>query len=220
MNENNANIKDENKEVITPFCSSRFLMSKELFYEFGSVNYNGSKKVFLICLCLVASLIGMYILAGDDDVIFGYCIFISCLMLSTYFRTNKSIEISYEQNLISEGKESTLNHELFEDKIVSYVNERKREYSYHQITELFETKNFILLHIKHNFYITIEKSSLNASVDDVKTFLLNKCTLVKKKKFINCTNDKKCSLMYLIALVVACVAGMIAALVMKITSVF
>ena len=30
MNENNANIKDENKEVKTPFCSSRFLMNKEL----------------------------------------------------------------------------------------------------------------------------------------------------------------------------------------------
>lgn len=70
---------------------------------------------------------------------------------------------------------------FFEDKIVSHVDELKREYFYHQITKFFETKNFILLHLQHNLHVTIEKNNLNASVDEVKAFLMNKCTLVKKK---------------------------------------
>ena len=113
-------------------------------------------------------------------------------MILIYFRTRKSINIGYERMVISEGKEMTLNYELFEDKIVSHVDELKREYFYHQITKFFETKNFILLHLQHNLHITIEKNNLNASVDEVKAFLMNKCTPVKKKKFINCANDKKC----------------------------
>ena len=141
-------------------------------------------------------------------------------MLLTYFRTKKSIKINYERNLISAGKESTLNYELFEDKIVSHVDELKREYFYHQITKFFETKNFILLHLQHNLYITIEKNNLNAGVDEVKAFLTSKCALVKKEEFINCANDKRWSLVFLIAQIVVSVIGMIVGLVLKVNHLF
>lgn len=122
--------------------------------------------------------------------------------------------------MISAGKESILNYELFEDKIVSHIDELKREYFYHQITKFFETEKFILLHLQHNLHITLEKSNLNASVDEVKSFLMNKCTLIKKKKFINCSNDKIWSLMFLIALIVVSVIGTVVGLVLKMNSIF
>ena len=62
--------------------------------------------------------------------------------------------------------------------------------------------------------------NLNASVDEVKAFLMNKCTLVKKKKFINCANDKKWSLVFLIALIVVSVVGMILGLVLKLNNLY
>ena len=220
MDENNVNVDVENEEVKRPIYSSKFLMNKELFYDFCSVSYNRTKKIFLIFFCLVAYLIGINLLIGNYDIVIVVGPFMSFLMVLIYFRTEKSIKINYERNLISAGKESTLNYELFDDKIVSHVDELKREYFYHQITKFFETKNFILLHLQHNLHITIEKNNLNASVDEVKNFLMKKCTLVKKKKFINCANDKKWSLVFLIALIVVSIIGIVVGFVLKINSIF
>ena len=220
MDENNVNVDVENEEVKRPIYSSKFLMNKELFYDFCSVSYNRTKKIFLIFFCLVAYLIGINLLIGNYDIVIVVGPSMSFLMALLYFRTEKSIKINYERNLISAGKESTLNYELFDDKIILHVDELKREYFYHQITKFFETKNFILLHLQHNLHITIEKNNLNASVDEVKIFLMNKCTLVKKKKFINCANDKKWSLVFLIALIVISIIGIVVGFVLKINSIF
>lgn len=220
MDENNVNVDVENEEVKRPIYSSKFLMNKELFYDFCSVSYNRTKKTFLIFFCLVAYLIGINLLIGNYDIVIVYSPFMSFLMVLLYFWTEKSIKINYERNLISAGKESTLNYELFDDKIILHADELKREYFYHQITKFFETKNFILLHLQHNLHITIEKNNLNASVDEVKIFLMNKCTLVKKKKFINCANDKKWSLVFLIALIVVSIIGIVVGFVLKINSIF
>lgn len=216
MNENNSNVNVEDEQVKSPIYGSTFLMDKVLFYDFCSVSYNRTKKVFLTFFCLVLSLIISNLSVGNYDIVVAFGPFISFLMLLTYFRTKKSIKIGYERNLISAGKESILKNELFEDKIVSFVDELKREYSYHQITRFFETKHFILLHLQHNLHVTIEKSSLNAGVDEVKAFLVSNCTLVKKKKFINCTNDKTWSVVFLIALIVVSVIGAVVGLVLKI----
>ena len=43
---------------------------------------------------------------------------------------------------------------------------------------------------------------------------------MKKKKFINCANDKKWSLVFLIALIVVSVVGMILGLVLKLNNLF
>lgn len=220
MEENNVNVDVENEEVKIPIYSSKFLMNKELFYDFCSVSYNRTKKIFLIFFCLVAYLIGINLLIGNYDIVIVVGPSMSFLMALLYFRTEKSIKINYERNLISAGKESTLNYELFDDKIILHVDELKREYFYHQITKFFETKNFILLHLQHNLHITIEKNNLNASVDEVKNFLMNKCTLIKKKKFINCANDKKWSLVFLIALIVISIIGIVVGFVLKINSIF
>ncbi len=222
MNENNinTNTENENEEVKNAIYSSKFLMSKALHYDFCSVGYHRVKNVNLFSLCLAVYLIGMNLLMGNYDMFFGFGLFVSFASIFMYFQTKKLIKISYERGLISAGKECTLNYELFDDKIVSCVDEVKREYFYHQITKLFETKNFILLHLQHNLYITIEKSSLSASVDEVKNFLINKCTLVKKKKFINCSNDKKWSLIFLIAIIAVSIIGTVVYLVLKMNTIF
>lgn len=207
MNENGVNVNIEDEEIKSPIYSTKFLMNKELFYDFNFVSYNRTKKVFLIFFCLVTCLIATNLLIGNYDTVVGFGPFISLSMLLIYLRTKKTIKIGYERVLISEGKEPTLRCELFEDKVISYNSELKREYFYHQITKFFETKNFFLLHLQHNLHVTIEKNNLNASVDEVKTFLINKCMLVKKKKFINCANDKKWTLRLLIAIIVVSVVG-------------
>ncbi|MBE6797660.1 MAG: hypothetical protein E7531_04915 [Ruminococcaceae bacterium] len=220
MNENTMNTDFEKENIETAIYNSKFLMDKELFYDFGSVNYNRIKKLFLFFFCSVTLLIGLSLLDHNYDLVICFAPFISFLVSLIYFRTKKMTKISYERAFISAGKDSILNYELFEDKIVSHIEELKREYFYHQITRFFETKNFLLLHLQHNLYITIEKSSLNANTDEVKSFLLEKCPLVKKRKFISCINDKKWSLVFLIALIVVSLTATILGLMFKTNFIF
>ena len=128
MNKNNVNVNIENEEVKIPIYNSRFLMSKELFYDFCSVNYNKTKKIFLIFFCLVAHQIVLFFIDGNYDMIIGFGSIMSFMMLLIYLRTKRAIKIGYKQHLITAGKENTLNYELFEYKIVSNINGCKKEY--------------------------------------------------------------------------------------------
>ena len=82
MNENNVNVKNE--EIKSPIYSSKFLMNKDLYYDFCSVSYNRTKKMFLIFFCLVTYLIGINLLIGNYDIVFGFGPFISFLMILIY----------------------------------------------------------------------------------------------------------------------------------------
>jgi len=212
MNENKVitNTENENEET-APVYSSKFTMSKELFYDFFLVSFHGTKKRFLAFLCATIVLIISYILLESYGMV-SISLLVSFLMTLVYFKTKKAMKIGYERNVISSGKVSTHIYELFEDKIVTNFDGLKREYFYNQITKFYETKSFILLHLQHGLYITINKDTLSGNVDEVKAYLLQKCTFVKKKKFIKCSNDKKWTLAYLITLISVSVFGTLFAL--------
>ena len=216
----NTDCENENYEEQTAVYSSKFLFSKELYYDFGAVSYNRTKNVFLIFLCLAAWMICMYLLSDNYDVILWFGPAISFLMCLIFFRTKQSIKVGYERMVLSRGKEATMHYALFEDKIIAYSGDLARDIFYDQVTKLYETKRFLLLYLKHDVYVTIEKSGLNASVEDVKSFLMAKCTAVKKKKFIDCSSDKKWSVLLLVAIIVVAAIGMIAGLVLKGAPVF
>lgn len=207
------------KEGQNPIYSSRFLMDKALFYDFCSVSYNRTKKVFLVYLFLflflAAFVTGINLSTGNYGFIFWCGLFISFLMVLIYFKINRNIKIEYERGVLINGGDNTIHYELFEDKIVSKREGLKREYFYYQVTGLFETNNFILLHLKHNLHVTINKDNLDANVDEVKSFLLKKCVAVDKKKFIDCCHDKQWSVVLLVLLCVVCVIASIAALVLS-----
>lgn len=210
MNENKQNNNIDNTEAKKTIFNSQFLLSKDLFYDFCSVDYIRTKKIILIFLCIIISFICIDIITGDFDIILGLtAMIVSFIMFLIYIRTKKTIKIGYERMLISEGKEISVNYEFFNDKIVAYRENSIRDFSYQEITKFFETKHFIMLHLQHNLHIAIEKDNLNISVDEVKTFLINNCPNVKKKKFVNCTKNKKFALIFLIALFVVSVVGMI-----------
>lgn len=206
------NVKNENN----PIYSSEHLMSKEMIKDFCSVDFRRTKITFIIFFFVILIYVALNIVFN----IFGWLIWLTAIMVAVinamaYFRLKRAIKASYEKALISEGKEVLLKFGLFDDKIVLHREDAKREYFYHQVTKLFETKSFIMLHLQHNLHITIEKSSLNADVEEVKAFVINKCNNVKKKKFVNCVNDEKWSIVFMIALFVVAIAGAISYFLMK-----
>jgi len=210
MNENNMNPEIQN-ETNKAVYASDFVMTKEIFYNLSCVSYNKFKKCLLLSLCLLVYIVLVNILSRDYHIV-PIGIFISAFMFFMFFIIKNSAKVGYERTVLTVGKDPTTGEELFEDKIVSKTNDRTREYSYQQITGLFETKDFLLLHLKHQVYITINKYALNADVDEVKSFLIGKCTRVKKKKFINCSNDKMISL-------ILCIAIMFIAIIATVTSI-
>ncbi len=210
MNENNENF--DKKEETAVYCSD-VVMTRDAFYDFNSVSYKSIKNMFLICLCLAVYNIAMSILSENYEGVF-LMLLIAVIFAIAYFIVGLNVKRNYERNLLSLGKEADFRVELFEDKIISGDDARKREFSYNQVTKFCETKQFLLLHLQHQLYITINKNSLHADVGEVKEFLLRKCTLVKKKKFVNCANDKKLALIFLILLLAFSVIGTVAAIVL------
>lgn len=222
MNENNINfnVENETEEVKNPIYSSKFLMNKDLYYDFCCINYNKCKKIFLLFLCFVVCEIGLYLFCGSYDMVIGVCAFVIFFNTLIYFSIKKATKIGYERIVISQGEDTPMQHKLFEDKIVSNNDGLTREYSYNQITKFFETKKFLLLHLQHNLHLSIEKNNLNANVDEVKAFLINKCTRVKKKKFIKCSNNKKWATVFYLSLIIICVIGIIVGVELKSNSIF
>ena len=200
-------------EEYTAVYSTKFVLSKELYCDFGSVGYNRTKTIFWVFLMMTILVNWIYSLSGDYDVILWYGPAISFIMCLTYFRTKQAIKVGYERMVLTRGKEADMHHALYEDKIVAYGDGTARDIFYDQVTKLYETKLFLLLYLKHDVYVTIEKSGLNGSIEAAKAFLMKKCTRVKKKKFIDCSADEKWSLIFLVALIAVAAIGVVAGLV-------
>ena len=201
MDENITNVNNE--ESKPAIYTTSVLMSRDLYYDFSTVGYNRMKKSLIFFLPSTVLEIAVNILAKNFDTV-ALSVIISLIFFLLYHGINKSTKIDYERTLISAGKEISTSYELFEDRVVTDSEGVKREYFYYQITKFFETKNFLLLHLQHNLYITINKNN----------------PLVKKKKFINCSNDKKWTLRLLILLVVFSVIGTIISLIIKFNAIF
>lgn len=211
MNENAFfDIETGAEQTVNPVYSSKYVMDKELYYEFSLVSYNRTKKMFLIFLCLMICLVVTNLLAGDYKTIIGSSAIVTFLATFVYVRMKKATKIGYERMEFTGNAEYPMHHELFEDKIVSYNYGVKNDYFYHQVTSFYETKNLLLLQLKYNLCITLNKNNLNANADEVKSFLMRKCSLVKKNRFVNCSKDKKWSLAFFISLIVICVIGTVA----------
>lgn len=205
--------KDENVKIDLPIYSSEFPVNKASYYDSSSVNYRKMKIASFVSMCMIALLVIPNISADINDVCL-YALLLSFVMLVPYFRISRAIQLEYERTMFSVGKEYTIVQNLFEDKITLVIDAQEKAFFYHQITDLYETKNFLLLVLPHRLHLSISKPNLNADVDEVKTFLLKRCVNAKKKKFVDCSNDQRLSVAFLIAAIVISVVGNIACLVL------
>ena len=202
----------DNNEVKGSIYSSNYTMSKEMVKDFCSTDFHKLRNLYILFICIFTFyLVATFFMKPFEDVLVIMTGFIlALLMVCNYIKFKKGYKVSYERALVSNGKEVTVNYDFFDDKIVSYAENLERELSYNDVTKFFETKHFLMLHIKHNLFVTVEKNSLDANVDEVKKFFIDKCVNVKKKKFVNCVNDEKWSIILLIVFVIVAVGGVVA----------
>lgn len=205
---------NENQEVKNAVYHSSIRMTRDFYNELFCVTEHRQKKVSIVFLCVTvceaATGIGT---ARIDCAAIG--LFAAFALILFHFM-NKKVKIrNYERNLISMGKEPTAFEKLCDDAIVTVSEGLEREHSYQQITKFLETKNLLLLHLQLNLYIILDKNTLNAGVEEVKAFLVEKCPLVKKKEFVDCSDAPRWNFGLMIATTVVSVIGFILACVAK-----
>ena len=188
----------QKEETNVVYCSD-FSMSKELYYDFGLVGYQRFKKSFAaVLICFAVAATGGF-LSHSYELILASGVMAVLVMALGYIKACRSVKIGWERSLIPSGEAMKVKNELGEEKIFAYWVENRQEISYDQVAELRETNSFLLLHLKHGVHITLEKKSLNADVNAVKAFLLDKCTKIKKKRFVNCSCARKWCMAMLVA---------------------
>ena len=207
MEENNI-LNNETENEIKPVYVSGITANKDFFRELNTVSFDRVKKLYILSLIVAAFGVIISVITVEPYLAY-YSAFLFLLELVSFFGTRAAVNNSYKRALIAAGKEETFEYELFEDKVVSNMEGLKREHLYSGITGLFESEKMLLLHLQKQLYITVDKTTLNADVNEVKAFLLDKCTLVKKKRFKNCANAKNLCIAMMVATGVIVAAGII-----------
>ena len=200
MNENAREISgaEAPEETKKPIYTCESTLDEILFSEFSEVSYSKVKNfniiftVINILYCLVNLIYGNY------DTTAGYSVFFTILMYVMYFNIKNVAKINFQRTMLSYGSEHRQITELYEDKILSSFGKNKREFFYFQINGLFETDNLILMRLQYNLYLELNKIALNADPQVVKAFLIQKCPMVKKKKFTDCSNSRRLSFIFLL----------------------
>lgn len=214
MDESIVNTQHTDEAAKEPVFCTESLMDLGFFTEFNSISYNTYKKWLFAFLVLTVWYLVTYIWLGNYDV-FLVALSMPIVVSYMYYVVAKAPKRNYERRLISAGEEETFYGKLYEDKIVWGVKELERNYSYHQIRKLYETKRFLILQMQMNLHLIVDKAAMNADVDEAKAFLIQKCTLVKRKKFVDCSNDRKLSLIFLLLLIFSAAAGIVISLLLK-----
>ena len=109
------------------------------------------------------------------------------LILKIIGKNKTSYKISKDLN---NGTDVHINVEINNEKIImTSDNGNISNYTFNQIISLIETKNFVILKLKHNLGIIIDKTSLTGGTkEDLINHLLSVCENIKKKKIIKSKN--------------------------------
>ena len=109
------------------------------------------------------------------------------LILKIIGKNKTSYKVSKDLN---NGTDVHINVEINNEKIImTSDNGNISNYTFNQIISLIETKNFVILKLKHNLGIIIDKTSLTGGTkEDLINHLLSVCENIKKKKIIKSKN--------------------------------
>ena len=152
MDQNNVNLGAETnaQEIQKPLYTSRVLMDKDTYYDFASVSYNRTKKMFLVFLILLLPMTVLNIFVENYDLVAALGFIISLCMALIYFKIRKSVKVGFERNVITAGENNISSYELFEDKITSEIDGYKKEFLY-MLFKLYDGEKSIYVHWKPYF---------------------------------------------------------------------
>lgn len=169
-----------NKKEFSSTYKSDYKMHKEFSRSYLATIKSSSIILFLIAVALVINMIyGNY----QNVMLFGVLFIIFILIIKITGRS----KIVYKRSKFlnnNEDIETTVN--INEEKIImTSKNGNITNYSFDQIIGIVETKNLLILKLKYNMGIIIDKSNLTGGTkDELIEFLFSVCKNIKTKKVV------------------------------------
>lgn len=184
----------ENNEILeTPIFTSSYTLTKEKYHSFCSVNYRKRIFIYSIILPLVLMVyfsMVMLLLIGEDYYTLSTIALLSVVTMLPNLQLLFFEHYGYKRLLTAQGgAHESCETALYPSEILCSRKSGKCSYKYESIKQIKENKDFLLLQMKYNLYLLIDKQTLNADPNEVCGFLLNTCPCLKKRKIINIEKD-------------------------------
>lgn len=167
--------------------TSNYMLDLKTYKEF-SKGYKITNQIYIISNIIMLLCLMPAVLSQNYTLSFQGSIFWIIYFLVVYFGFIKS---NYKK-ILTANNDVVPKHTITIDssgiKGIS-INGNKSEYSFEQIVEIIETKNLIILKLKNNLGILINKSTLKGGTkEELYSYLFNKCHNIKKKKISKSKN--------------------------------
>jgi hypothetical protein len=155
---------------------------------------SGFFKFFMalvIILVIISIAINKWSNSNDNRIYFLVGALLLELMIVS-FRIYKNIRLSYKSmQAIYHGKDPILNYEISDQIILhNLLTGANSIYEYCQILKVIKSKNLIVLIIRGNLLLALNKNSFSqGSWEECKTFIEQKCKACKNNKESNTKNS-------------------------------
>ena len=161
-------------------------ISKIKTYKEFSTGYIATRKSSIITLFVVLVLLILCIIYRDYQIVitFGVLFGIFALLIKVTGRN----KIQYKRyKSLNNNEDVETNIKIGKDKIVSTSKKGDvTTYEFSQITNIVETKNLIILKLKYNMGIILNKNNIEGGTkEDLINYLYSVCNNLKKKKVTN-----------------------------------
>lgn len=180
--------------------SAEFVVGQKENYEVSQVAYKPIAKHMMIMLILFGAAGILHLITNDFQTpAYGFASIMIILAVS-YFSTGYKIALSYEKSSFACGKSEIKYTIQFSDCItVSTDVHAPVNYDYNMIESINETNSFYILTLPYDLFVIADKNSIiNYTDTDFISYLLAKCTNIKKKRVINVNKAKLLCKIYLI----------------------
>lgn len=182
---------------------SNYIMDLETYKEFASGFISTSMRA--ICYRLVILIYGIFcILLNQQDVAM---IFISIYLLIMLINklTGRNL-IQYKRSLSINNGKPVSTEVIIDETGIQGINkdkDNKTDYTFEQISAVTETKNLIILKMKYDLGIIINKNNLEGgSREELINFIFDKCQNIKKKKVVQSKYGEIFFKLYMLILIV------------------
>lgn len=164
-------------------------LQKEFSHTYRCSSTHSNIILFLIALAHL-----WYItLFSNMQIIAIFLLYFAIFWIQIY-RNTKQGDVNYRRNLIANGgKPPHIVYQFAEDSILSVNldNDGRVLYSYDQIKAMIESKNLLILEMPERLCMILQKDQLTGGTpQELKAFLFEKCTAMRRKKLKGLTLGK------------------------------
>ena len=164
---------------------SKYILDYKMYKEFSRGYLSVSKASIILWVLLAIALILNIIEQNYKNVILFGIVYIIFVFIYIIVGRNK---FYYKRSkFLNNDKDVDATVKIDEEKIVlTSQNGNTTNYTFDQITSIIETNNLLILKLKYNVGIIIDKNNLTGGTkEELTNYLFSVCKNIKKQKVIN-----------------------------------